>query len=323
MLLFIYGGDDFLVNRRRLALQAAFTKKYPEAEVFVFDFEDQGGSENVRLALSACEAGLFAARKLVVFLHPFALGELEEKMLLDFLKDFVKDGNPATVLCVAPERIKKTHPVASFLLKKSDQTEAFEKMDEKDTVGLTRRIGQVLKAIGTDTMFTPTGVRAFTAAVGNDSARIVSELEKLAAYKAGGTIEAEDVALLVASREEEVIFQALDALGRGDRKRVLFLLRQESDKPEGMFPVWGMCAWQVRQLIKVREQYDRGVRQVGAVASQAKLSPYVVQKLLSVIVVFPMERLKRGIALLSDSDTRMKTGGLDPLVALDLFVWKF
>lgn len=322
MILFLHGADDFLVNRRRRALQAAFVKKYPEAEVFVFDFEDQGGSESVRRALAACAAGLFATRKLVVFLHPFALEEAEGKMFLDFLKDFVKTDNPATLLCVAPEKIRKTQSVASFLLKKSDQTEAFEKLDEKDTAGLTRRIEQELKALGMDATFAPAGLRAFVAAVGNDSARAVSELEKLVAYKAGGSIEAEDVTMLVAARKEEAIFQALDALGRGDKKQALFLLRREAEKPEGVYPVWGMCAWQVRQLIRVREPYDRGARQAGAVALQAKLSPYVAQKLLSVIAAFPMERLRRGLALLSDSDTRMKTGALDPLVALDLFVWK-
>jgi len=48
-----------------------------------------------------------------------------------------------------------------------------------------------------------------------------------------------------------------------------------------------------------------------------------VQKALATIEHFPLPRLKRGLAFLSNIDTDLKQGKADPEVSLDLFVWKF
>jgi DNA polymerase III delta subunit len=119
------------------------------------------------------------------------------------------------------------------------------------------------------------------------------------------------------------IFHALDALGRGDRKRALFLFRTETEKGEGVYPVLSMCAWQVRRLLLVREAFDKGIRRATDIVSATKLPPFTVQKALSTIEYFPLMRIKNGLTLLSDIDTALKQGKADPETSLDIFVWKF
>ena len=321
MLLFLHGEDAFRVNQRRGMLQKAFVQKYPGADIFVFDFEDQGTPEDVRRAISACEAGLFATRKMVVFLHPFELEETDEKFLLDFLKRFVeKNETEITLLFVNPGKIKKTHPLARWLTEHADKEETLEKPEEKNIAQYIRRELALLDA---EASFSREGLQMFVATLKNDTARIHMELEKLAAFKPGGILEASDVALLVGTVPEHALFEALDALGRGNRQRAIFLFHREASGPEGAYPVLAMCAWQARRLLLVREAFDNGMEHAPDIARETKLPPFAVQKMLGSINNFPLRRIKNGLSMLSDFDTENKRSGMDPLVALDLFVWKF
>ena len=79
-MIFLYGEDEVRVEARRHELMDGFRKKYPTGEIQIFDFEDFGTPEAISLACSACDQGLFATPKLVVWLHPFALKEGEEAL---------------------------------------------------------------------------------------------------------------------------------------------------------------------------------------------------------------------------------------------------
>lgn len=321
MFLFIHGEDGFLVNRRRLALQRAFTKKYPSADIFTFDFEDNGTVEDVQRALAACEGGLFATRKMVIFLHPFELGETAEKILLTFLENFVRNEVPEiTLLFVHPEKIKKTHKLARFLEKYADKTEVFEKLQDKNIAAFIKK---ELSIIDADASFSPKALQIFSESVGTDTARIISELGKLATFKQGSVFEVSDVELLISMDVKKNIFTALDALAYGDKKRALLLLRREADSLENTLKTLAMCAWQVRRMAVVREAFDKGAHNVSSIVSQTKLPPFSVQKIFRTIQNFPLSRIKRGLAMLSEFDTELKQGKRDPLVALDLFIWRF
>ena len=320
MLLFLHGTDAFSVNRRRSALQKAFVEKYPGADVFVFDFEDNWTIEDVHRALAVCEGGLFAVRKMVVFLHPFELGETE-KILLDFLADFVKKSETqVTLLFVNPRKTKKTDLLARFLTKHADKEELLEKPEEKNILPYIKR---ELVALDREASFSREALQMFVAAVKNDTARIHTELEKLVTFKPGGVFEISDIALLSGTVSEQAIFEALDALGQGDRKRAVVLFHREASGRDGAYPVLAMCAWQVRRLLLMREMFDRGIRRVPDISLETKLPSFAVQKMLGSINNFPLARIKQGLSMLSDFDTECKRGGMDPHVALSLFVWKF
>lgn len=321
MIFFLHGGDSFLINERKNVFQTTFAKKYPQAEFFVFDFEDQGTLEDVRRALSACEPGLFVTQKMVTFFHPFELGETAEKYLLRFLEDFVKKTDTEVALFfVSPGKIKKTHELARFLTKHADKEETLEQLVEKNMAPYIKR---ELALIDPAASFSPQALQMFANDLGTDAARIRTELQKLTTFKPGGVFEVADVLLLVGSVPEAALFEALDALGRGDKKRALLLLRREAAGAGGPHSILAMCAWQARRLLLVREALDKGRERAADIAADTKLPPFAVQKMLGTINNFPLARIKKGLVMLSDFDTEFKRGGMDPSVALDLFIWKF
>ncbi|MDD2766893.1 MAG: DNA polymerase III subunit delta [Candidatus Moranbacteria bacterium] len=321
MIFFVHGEDDFLVNKRRGILQKSFLEHSPEGELFVFDFEDQGTMDAVKKSVSSCASGLFSSKKMIVFLHPFQLEEGAEHFFLDFLQAFVvKNEKDTTLLFVEPGKIKKTNTLVKFLLKHRDTEEVFTKPEARN---MNEYIKTRLSSLDAKAQFSREALSLFIVFLGNNTARIETELEKLSTFKPGGIFEKEDVLLLVGSMAENVIFEALDALAQGNRQKALVLFRQELVGSEGVYPLLGLCAWQVRRFLLVRELYDRGMSQPALIATQIKVPPFVVQKILGVVKHFPMTRIKKGLMLLSDFDTALKQGTLDPLVALDLFVWKF
>ncbi|MEI9966430.1 MAG: hypothetical protein WDN67_02105 [Candidatus Moraniibacteriota bacterium] len=158
--------------------------------------------------------------------------------------------------------------------------------------------------------------------VGSNPARFFSELEKLALFGAGRTLEVADIDLLVAPEETDRIFLGLDALAAGRRPEASALLRESARLKKSALPVFGLLAWQLRQLLSIRELYDGKVQDPARIASKLRIAPFVAVKNLKIISAFPLERTRQGLKLLSRYDRDLKRGALDEYAALDLFVWK-
>lgn len=321
MLIFLHGEDDFLVGRRKRALVQAFMKKYAGAEVFTFDFEDQGTPLDVKRALDVCEGGLFASEKMVIFLHPFVLGDAAEKLLTGFLKEHVMALPEHTILLfVHVGKIRKTQPLTKLLLGKMDKEEVYGALEGKT---LRTLMTKELARCNENVTIQPDALELFLVMTGNNTARQMTELEKLTTYKGEGVITIEDIKTHLGAPEESTIWNALDALGRSDRKQALLLFWAEAEKGDGVYSVLSMCAWQVRRLLLIREAYDRGVRRPADIAVATKLPPFTVQKAMATIEHLSLARLKNGLAFLSDIDTALKQGKADPEASLDIFVWRF
>ncbi len=323
MMYFLHGEDDVRVGERRRELTDGFRKKYPAGEVQIFDFEDNGTPEAIRLACSACDPGLFSVPKLVIWLHPCTPKE-GETALKEFLTRFAKE-NPKDIslLAIVPGKIKKTHPVAATLLKKADRTEALMPLTG---AALEQHALSVLAGFDAKLSIGRPALASLLKAVGNDAFRLKQELARLAAYRGTGMITSEDVAVFLRPSAETTVFQALDALSRGERERALVTFAQEQagdDRSDAVYGLLSMCAWQVRRLIQIREAYDQGNRESGSIARVTKLPPFAVQNALRSIDRLPLDRLIAGLSLLADMDAALKIGELDPGVALDTFVWKF
>lgn len=324
MIYFLYGEDDVRVGERRRELVDGFRKKYPTGEVQIFDFEDNGTPEAIRLACSACDPGLFAVPKLVIWLHPCAPKE-GEVALKDFLARFVKEHpKDISLLVIAPGKIKKTHPVSAILLKKADRTEELELLSG---AALEQYVLSMFAGFDTGLSIGRPALASLLKAVGDDRFRLKQEVARLATYRGTGMITSEDVALFLRPSAETTVFQALDALSRGERERALtvFVVEQRAGNApkDAVYGLLSMCAWQIRRLIAIREAYDQGNRDSGSIARVTKLPPFAVQNALRSIDRLPLPRLIAGLSLLADMDAAMKVGELDPGVALDTFVWKF
>ncbi|MDH7486069.1 MAG: DNA polymerase III subunit delta [Anaerolineae bacterium] len=156
--------------------------------------------------------------------------------------------------------------------------------------------------------------------VGDNLRLLDQELQKLIAYTAGQrAIGREDVRLLVPEAAEANIFQMVDALGQGNGRRAIVLLHQLLD--EGAAPLYllSMIVRQYRLLLQVKELIAQGLRP-SAIASELKLRDFVVEKMTGQARRYSLPQLEAIYERLLETDLAIKTGQMEPVMAMDVLV---
>ncbi len=164
-------------------------------------------------------------------------------------------------------------------------------------------------------------IRALVAVIDNDLRKADNELYKLAVYVgAGGTITEADVAALTPYVAEADVFKMVDAIGRRDGKTAMQELHRLLDlQQQDAMQLFFMIIRQFRLLIQAREVMDNGGNS-RVVAQEVGLHNFVAEKVSTQARGFTIEQLEAIHRNLLEIDVGIKTGKVEVLVGLDLFV---
>lgn len=167
----------------------------------------------------------------------------------------------------------------------------------------------------------PRAAAALSSVIGNDLRRADNELIKLVSYVDGERpINEQDVMLLTPYVADEDVFKMVDALaeGRADEamRRMHKLLAQKGEDP---FKTYGMIVRQFRLLLTAKEFLAMG-GYPNQMAETLRMNPFVAKKMAQQTRAFSLEQLERIYRALLDYDIRMKTGRIEPALALDMLV---
>lgn len=156
--------------------------------------------------------------------------------------------------------------------------------------------------------------------IGEDLTLADTELEKLATYTGGARpIAVSDVEMLTPYTPEAGIFDMVDALGKRQGQEALGLLRRLLDEGQEPLSIYGMIIRQYRLLIQMREQLDRGQTPQSA-SKVVGMHPYVAGKMAEQARYYSMDALEDIYRRLLDVDLEMKTGQIEPELALERLV---
>jgi DNA polymerase III subunit delta len=155
--------------------------------------------------------------------------------------------------------------------------------------------------------------------IGNDLALLENEIEKLVMYRAGETVEVEDVALLCPHVAEASIFALVDALGNRNGQQAATLLSQKLAEGADPFYLFAMIVRQFRLLVQIRELSEEGLRPP-AIAQRLRIHSFVADKLHQQSQRFRLDQLEQVYAHLVDIDVGVKTGRMEMATALNLLV---
>lgn len=164
-------------------------------------------------------------------------------------------------------------------------------------------------------------LRALVAVIDNDLRKADNELYKLASYVGvGGTITEADVMALTPYVAEADVFAMVDAIGRRDGKNALRelhrLLDQQQQDPMQLF---AMIIRQFRLILQAREIIDAGGNSK-VVAQKVGIHPFVAEKVSNQARGFTISQLEAIYRNLLEIDVGVKTGRVEIVVGLDLFV---
>jgi DNA polymerase-3 subunit delta len=167
--------------------------------------------------------------------------------------------------------------------------------------------------------FSPEAAQELTRAIGNDTLIASLEIDKLLTYvDYQRPVTAEDVRLLTPEVAPISLFDMVDAIGERNIPKAAQLLHRllETEMP---IPLFGMIVRQFRLLILAREVIDQGGRK-SQIEKALKVHPFVAEKLQKQASLFDMNQLKEIYHRLLTTDEYMKTGQMDPKIAMEMFV---
>ena len=146
-----------------------------------------------------------------------------------------------------------------------------------------------------------------------------NELEKLLTYAGQRSITAADVELLVTPVSLESIFRFIDVLAERNGPEATTMLHRFLENNEPPLRILALVARQFRLLSLAKALSEAGIPQ-GELAGRLSVPPFAVRKLVSQSSRFSSAFLDAALRRLVEIDHSVKTGRIDAVLALDLFV---
>lgn len=157
------------------------------------------------------------------------------------------------------------------------------------------------------------------AQVENDPRALGQEINKLLTYAAfARPVEVEDVETLTPAGGEAKIFDMVDAMGQRRAAVAVRELHKILEKDEPLY-VLGMIVRQFRLMLLAKEMLEARANE-GEVAHILGLHPFPAGKICHQARNFSLASLERIYHRLLDFDFEIKTGQVEPRVALETFV---
>ncbi|MGD2143344.1 MAG: DNA polymerase III subunit delta [Anaerolineae bacterium] len=318
-----HGENEFA----RSEILAEFTRRLGPPETVDLNTTVLDGE---RLTLAelrhACDAIPFLAEKRLVIVEGLlgalaaregcSLSETQKRLLGD-LAGYLPRLPSTTRLVFVEERVLPSrHPILKLAESEPQgYVKCFERLDPNS---LPRWVqGRVQESGGT---IEPRAAHSLAAAVGADLRLLNQEIVKLVTYTNGErAITEADVDILVPYSQDAVIFDLVDALGHRDGRTAAGTLHRLLAEEEHALGLLGMIVRQFRLLIQVKELKAKGASS-REIADELGIHPFPAGKLYHQSTRFSAAQLESVYRHLSETDVEIKTGRIDPEVALDLLV---
>lgn len=294
----IYTGNSYQIKKHLADKVDSFIKKHGDLSLERIDGDE---IDSTQLASSVSSLPLFSSQKLVV-VNPATSKELLEVIPeLDLVEG-------VELVVVAPKLDKR----ASYY-KKLSKLPGFNSFEQQKAGDLPTWVAAVVKdRLG---QIRPADARYLVDRVGTNQLILEREIDKLVIYDPNVTRASID--MLCEPSPQATIFQLLDAVFASNTERALAIYNEQRAQKVEPQMIMGMIAWQLHILAVVKLA---GARSPSAVASQAGISPFVVQKNLAAARSISLVRLKDLIANAKLLDVMLKTKPIDPDNAIKSFL---
>jgi DNA polymerase-3 subunit delta len=293
-----------LAGENALALQGeldrlirGFVNEHGDLALERLDGEE---AELARIQEALTSLPFLASKKLVLLRRASA-----NKQFIEQAEQLLGDVPETTDVIIVEPKLDKRSSYYKFLQKKTE----FKEFKELDLNGLAQWLVQKAREQGGS--LSASDARYLVERVGLNQALVGNELAKLILYNPKVTRETID--LLTEATPQSTIFQLLEAAFAGHTGTVLHLYDEQRAQKVEPQQIIAMLSWQLHVLALIKTGGERSAQQI---ASEAKISPYVVQKSQSIARKLELAELKKLIQDLLTIDTRLKRESIDADEAL-------
>lgn len=169
---------------------------------------------------------------------------------------------------------------------------------------------------------TPDAAGMLLKRAGTSLASLSGEIEKLSLFAGrGGSIEAGDVEKLVAIGTEQSVFVLVEHIANLKLQQALGVFYDLLKQREEPIKIVSLIARQFRIILQVKEMSGQNYSQQ-QMAGQLGLHPYAVKIASEQARRFEMARLRRILSSIAKLDHEIKTGAVDKVFGLEMFLLK-
>jgi len=314
MIIFLYGPDTYRSRQKLNEIVEHYKEIHKSGlDLKLLDLKEKDFQD---FKNEAQIASMFSEKKLLVLKNAFENFDFKEKISAEIEK-FAKSEE---VILFYEEEIKKDKFFQT--LKKFSEYQEFQLLDGERLKNWVKKEFRKYQA-----KIDSAVLEKLIEFVGNDLWQMANEIKKLVAYKTGHNqittvtklcpeIEREDVELLVKSKIEIDIFKTIDAIAAKDKKRAIKLLKAHLEKGDSPLYLLSMINFQFRNLLIIKDLIEKNLSPY----SFTNLHPYVIKKSISLLGKFSFSELKKIYQKIFEVDLDIKTGKIEPEMALDLLI---
>lgn len=301
MVITLTGANSFGLKRELDSLVAAFLAEHDSMGLERIDGEE---AEFDRLSEALTSLPFLASKKLVVLRTPGANKKFIEKAA-GLLADIPETTD---VVIIEPKLDKRG--VYYKLLKKVTE---YKEHPELDPNGLARWASDQAKAGGGT--LSSSDARFLVERVGASQQLLSNEIDKLLLHSP--QITKQSIELLTEATPQSTVFELLEAAFNSNAKRMMALYAEQRAMKVEPQQIIAMLGWQLHIVALVK---TAGGRTPEAIAKEAKVSPFVVKKTMTIARSLSPQEFKRLLQDLLQLDMRLKRESIDADEALQKYL---
>lgn len=320
--LFLYGEEGYLIN---WAVESLL-KRYVNPALVSLDyvkFQDEG--ESLAEILDACNTFSMMSERRIVWASEFpALRSSNAKGFtasdLELAEAYLKEPNQGTLLVFSTINPEGKSEMVKLLKSRAECYE-FSQLDYSSLSGFISK------------RFTAAGVPAdrelvkliidqsgyFNKETEYRIFNLVNDIEKMIAYSYGGQITEDAVSQVLNGDMDTFIFNLLDAVSGGQKDRAFGLLYNILSSGRDVFGIVSMLVNQFELMLEVAEFKEEG-KNLPQIAEIMKGSEFRIKKAMGYTEKFTVNKLKSVLSQLYEVDRNIKSGLLEPELALEILI---
>ncbi|MBU2634858.1 DNA polymerase III subunit delta [Patescibacteria group bacterium] len=304
MIIFLYGEDTYRMKEKLKEIIERH-KKIHKSGLNLKYFDD---FTNLKDGIR--QTSMFKEKKLAVVTNVFANPDFKEEFFQN-KKEFLDSED--IILIYEEKDFNKNNSLFKFL-KKNTKSQEFKFLTGQ---GLKAWIKKEFDKY--ETKIDSLVLERLIKYIGNDLWQMSNEIKKLASFRNKETLKAEDIELLVKSKIETDIFKTIDAIADKNKKQALNLLHKHLEKGDSPLYLLSMINYQFRNLLIVKDLIEKH-KPYNIILKRSGLHPFVVKKSYYQSQKFTFQELKKIFQKIFKVDLDIKTGRIQPEIALDLLI---
>jgi DNA polymerase III delta subunit len=286
------GENSFKLTQELRSLRAAFLAEHDELGLERIDAEE---ADYNKIQEAVTSLPFLASKKLVLLKSPS-----KNKQFVENHEQLLAELPETTDLVIIEPKLDKRITYYKYLKKSTE----FKEFNELDINGLASWIVAEAKEKGGS--ISSSDARYLVERVGAKQQLLSNELEKLFLY--APSITRANIDLLTDPTPQSTIFELLEVAFHGEHKRAMKIYAEQRALKVEPQQIIAMLTWQLHVLAIIK---TAGERSANEIASEAKISPYVVSKSQNIARGLTLTQLRTLISDLLKIDTRSKRSSLD------------